>query len=287
MKTLKTVTESLWDVWNDSPEGQPERGFEEDLKELHQAMGVERRRHRQLRTILFAFAAAACLAVVMTGEYLIINKRNVPVETVTLLTSRTSKGEFRLPDGSQVWLNSSSSLSYDKNNPRYVRLEGEGFFDVAKKNGEPFFVNTGSLSVKVTGTRFNVRSSNHFDREEVSLVSGRVEVSAGGNTMALSPGEKAAVSGDVLETVKADVSLDSAWIGQELVFDGVALSDILTTLEHWYNVNIRYASGVNLRSRLSFKVRKESLEETQRIITRLTNCRFKKLDDRNILITNK
>ena len=69
------------------------------------------------------------------------------------------------------------------------------------------------------------------------------------------------------------------------MFDNVALSDILTSLEHWYNVNIRVAPSVNQESRLSFKVRKESLAETERIITRITGYRFKTLDTHNIIIT--
>ena len=287
MKTLKTVTESLWDVWNDAVPESLDNNSEEELKALHRIMGVKSHRRGFVKTLFLSLAAAASLALVMIAEYHIINKNSRPVETVTLLTSRTSKGEFQLPDGSRVWLNSSSSLSYDKSNPRDVRLEGEGYFDVAKKDGEPFVVNTSRAAVKVTGTQFNVRDFEHFDKEEISLLSGKVEVSAGGRTIALSPGEKLSIKEETVEKKDADVTLDSAWIGSELVFDGVALSDILTTLEHWYNVNIRYGPGVNLSSRLSFKVRKESLGETQRIITRLTNCQFKKLDDRNILITNK
>ena len=286
MKTLNTVTESLWDVWNNDSAIQSQSGVEDDLGALHRAMGVKQRKRLPLRAVLLSFAAAASLAAVVVGEYLIINRKNSPVETVTLLTSSASKGEFQLPDGSRVWLNSSSSLSYDKSNPREVRLEGEGFFDVAKRNGDPFYVNTDNLSIKVTGTRFNVRSSIHFECEEVSLLSGRVEVIAVGETAELSPGEKLSVKEDCMEIKDADVTLDSSWIGTELVFDNASLSDILASLEHWYNIHIRTTPGVNLSSRLSFKVRKESLSETQRIITRLTNCRFKSLDEKNIQITN-
>lgn len=287
MKTLKTVTESLWDIWTEADGTTSGSGFDEDIKDLHRAMGVKPRGHVSLRTVFFALAAAASLAVVMIGEYHIINRNNHLVETVTLVTSPASKGEFTLPDGSRVWLNSSSTLSYEKSNPRQVHLDGEGFFDVAKKDGDAFVVHTDKLSVKVTGTKFNVRNSEHFDKEEVSLLSGSVEISSSGKMMALSPGEKLSVLGDAMEKKQADVTLDSSWIGAELVFDNVALSDILASLEHWYNINIRVAPGVSLSSRLSFKVRKESLNETQRIITRLTNCKFKPLDNRNILITNK
>ena len=85
----------------------------------------------------------------------------------------------------------------------------------------------------------------------------------------------------------ADVTYDASWIGQNLVFDNAALSDILNSLEHWYNVNFREAPDVRLNTHLSFKVGKESLEETERVISRLTGYRFKKLDDNNIMITKR
>lgn len=279
--------ESLWEIWCSTEGPVEESASEEELKLLHKAMGVRPRSRSIGRILAFSLAAAAALLLVMLGEYALIKNHSRSLETVACVTSPDSKGEFFLPDGSHVWLNSSSSLTYDKSNPRLVTLEGEGFFDVRKKDGKEFVVKTGTTEVKVLGTRFNVRSSSHFEKEEVSLLSGRVEIRSGEHSVLLSPGEKAEIEAGVIAKTRADVSFDSTWTGQELDFDNVALADILTSLEHWYNVNISIAPGVRTSSRLSFKIRKESLPETQKIISRLTGCQFKMLDDKNIMISNR
>lgn len=287
MKTLNTDKDSLREIWDEAGSLTSSPGYENDLAALHQAMGVNNsKRAHASRKWLYSLAVAASLALLMTAEYLYINNKKVaPAETISLITSSSSKGDFLLPDGSHVWLNSASKLSYDASNPRSVKLEGEGFFDVVKKDGLPFVVHSGNISVNVLGTKFNVRSSDHYQQQEVALVSGRVEIQAGDKALLLSPGEKATISADILEKRNADVTYDASWIENELVFENVSLADILTSLEHWYNVSIRVASpNVNLSSRLSFKLRKESLEETFRIVSRLTGRRFKALDEQNIII---
>ena len=138
-----------------------------------------------------------------------------------------------------------------------------------QKDGKEFVVKTGTTEVKVLGTRFNVRSSSHFEREEVSLLSGRVEIRSGEHSVLLSPGEKAEIEAGVIAKTRADVSFDSTWTGQELDFDNVALADILTSLEHWYNVNISIAPGVRTSSRLSFKIRMKNPAEEKELIDEL------------------
>ena len=287
MKTQSINDSSLWELWDGTEGASSGSVYEGDLQEIHRAMGVCGRRRFAGRQWLAAAAVSVAILFIMAGEYFIIKRQAVSEDRVSYVTSPSAKGDFVLPDGSHVWLNSASSLSFDKSNPRQVVLEGEGFFDVCKKDGQPFTVSTGTVDVKVLGTRFNVRSSSHFEREEVSLVSGRVEIRSGENTMLLSPGEKAAIESGSITRERADVTFDCSWTGRELVFDNVALSDILVSLEHWYNVNITVAPEVPLSSRLSFKVRRETLAETQRIITRITGCHFKPLDENNIMITKR
>lgn len=287
MKTQKQIEDSLCEIWCSTEGAASASDYREDLRQMHREMGVGNHPRFLGRTWFYCAAAAAALLLVMAGEYQILQKRFRPVEQMSYVTSSDAKGEFFLPDGSHVWLNSGSSLTFNQASPRDVTLEGEGFFDVVKKDGQPFVVHTGTSDVKVLGTRFNVRSSSHYDHEEVSLVSGKVEILSGENSVLLAPGEKAGIAAGVIEKRVADVSFDASWIGQELVFDNVALRDILTCLEHWYNVNIRVASGVNPEVRLSFKLRKETLPEAQRIVNRITGYRFRMLDEHNIILSRQ
>ena len=280
MKTSDNLNTALQRAWNETGESAVNQ---EELGALYKAMGVGAPVHKKhLNKWIYAFAVAAAIAI---GEFAFLTRPAKPVETVSLVTSADSKGEFFLPDGSQVWLNSSSKLSYNNNNPRSVILEGEGFFNVTKNEKQPFVVHTASTSVKVHGTVFNFRSNPIYDSEEVSLLSGKVEIVSGGQSIILSPGEKAAVDSEGIRKFNADVTCDSSWTGSELVFQNASMDSILASLEHWYNIRFKTTPGTDLSRRLSFKIRNETAGETFTILNRLSGCRFKALDDNNILIT--
>lgn len=100
-----------------------------------------------------------------------------PARIVTPLGSRT---EAILPDGTHVWLNSGTELSYVYDKQKGVRqaaLDGEAYFEVMRDTLRPFIVQTKGLSVKVLGTKFNVKAYSRDESENVSLLSGRVNVS--------------------------------------------------------------------------------------------------------------
>ena len=94
-------------------------------------------------------------------------------------TKYGSRTKLMLPDGTQVWLNSGSKLSYDKtygNSIREVSLSGEAYFDVVKNPAHPFIFHTGSIDIKVLGTAFNVKSFPGEKNTETSLIRGSIEV---------------------------------------------------------------------------------------------------------------
>lgn len=279
------IEENLLDIWQDedcAPDNPAE--ISSNLLLLHKAMGVDEKRRRVGFKAFRIAAVVAALAVFAVGEFFLVRRLDVPDEKISVISADGAKGRYTLPDGSLVWLNSSSRLSFDASSPRNVTIEGEAFFDVAK-NGEPFVVNTDEFSVKVLGTRFNVRNSDIFGADEVSLLSGKVELSAGGQSILLQPGEKAFCRNGRLEKEECDVTLDASWTGSELVFENTSLAEILASMEHWYNVNVQIAAGVNTASRYSFKIRNESLEEATGIVGRLSRCKFKQLDNTHIIIT--
>lgn len=281
MKTSNNIDTYLEDVWNGTGETPVDRT---DLKALHRAIGVADKSEGR-RPGRWSIAALAVAAAVAIGEFVMLMKPSAPEESVSLVTASAAKGDFLLPDGSHVWLNSDSRLSYKTSSPRTVTLQkGEAFFDVAK-DGTSFTVKTGDLDIKVLGTRFNVRSNDNFGRDEVSLLSGRLEVSAKGATQLLQPGEKAGLTDGHLSKRPADVTIDSCWTGEELVFQNTTMRDILESLEHWYCINLQPSGDIDLSQRLSFKIRKETPKEAMTILRRLTGCRFKLLDNNNILIT--
>lgn len=156
-----------------------------------------------------------------------------------------------LPDGSEVWLNSNSSLRFSEAfEERRVELEGEGFFDVVRDETRPFVVATGEVETRVLGTSFNVRAYAE-EEVEVSVKSGRVEVAAIEATseevlekVVLNPGQAATyelASQELSEAVEAIDQVD-AWRTEELVFGELANTTIgqaLPTLSRFYGKDIR------------------------------------------------
>ena len=142
-----------------------------------------------------------------------------------------------LADGSQVWLGPHSSLAYTHNyndTSRELSLDGEAYFEVAHDPKRPFSVRTGKLITKALGTAFNIATANRADgRIQVSLVEGKVSVTAAAFSCILTPGQMVRYK-DGMETtlpasfVKADV-LD--WKSGKLVFDGTPLKDAFAKLQ--------------------------------------------------------
>lgn len=186
----------------------------------------------------------------------------------TVSTRPGSRSKVQLPDGTQVWLNSDSRLTYHQNFPgetREVQLTGEAYFDVAKDSHHPFIIHTNVIDIKVLGTAFNVRSYGDERLTETALVQGSVEVTVHNNPgkkIILKPNEKiivhndqvAIVSGPVTADVNPDEPLmtvgkvhfqkkDSSiteilWTKNQLAFDNASLEEVARQVERWYGVTV-------------------------------------------------
>lgn len=162
----------------------------------------------------------------------------------TIVVPRAKEFNFELPDGTKVWLNSSSKLIFPTNfrdTIREVELVGEAFFDVTHNNKAPFIVKTKSLRTKVLGTKFMVTS--YSDDCQVVLVSGSVNVSAtDSRQFKLVPGEmvnfKAALNSFRVENIYINDILNR--VGGNLIFNNIPLSDITDMLHNWYGVDFKF-----------------------------------------------
>jgi ferric-dicitrate binding protein FerR (iron transport regulator) len=194
-------------------------------------------------------------------------------------TRNGSKTTITLPDGSKVWLNAGSSLTYNKDfggEIREVDLSGEAFFEVVPAISNttaqkiPFIIHTRHIDVRVLGTAFNVKSYPGDKQTETSLVHGKVEVlihNRPEEKIVLHPNEKLVVRNEDTTTPAAGnpgalgkepfVSLSSltytgsdstlvetAWVQNKLVFNNESLLEIAQKMERWYNVEITF-SGKN------------------------------------------
>lgn len=189
-----------------------------------------------------------------------------------------------LSDGSKVWLNSKSSLTYPvqfgKEN-REVTLEGEGYFDVAKDKDRPFIVRSHSGNIEVLGTEFNVSDYPDETRYVATLVEGKVLMTSGANdefSTVLSPGEQAVHEKDLnipISLQKVDPLIYSAWKDGKFYFEDVPLTEILRTMGRWYNFDVSFENDSLGQIEFTGVARKnKSLHYLLDIISETSNTRY-------------
>lgn len=145
-----------------------------------------------------------------------IANRPENVSHATLTTPRGGQYRITLPDGSKVWLNSESSLHYPTTfmgKERKVELIGEAYFEVAKRNNQPFIVKSGSNSIEVLGTKFNLDAYGDVHDLSATLVEGAVRIRSGNPAQAvtLKPAEQAVVDGTAITINPVNPVTFTAW----------------------------------------------------------------------------
>lgn len=225
-------------------------------------------RKREIKRIwLRSVAAAASVLLVLSISMFYLSDKNAETKMQSVVaTKRGAKSTLLLPDGTKVWLNADSRLSYSKTfgvGTRDVYLSGEAFFDVAHDKEHPFIVHTKTLDVKVLGTAFNLRAYENEQNTQTTLIRGKVEIELKNNKekrIVLQPNEKVIVQNEYVKQEansiknsglpeisltsikhgKADSSvvMETEWVRNKLAFEQETLANIALTLERWYNTDI-------------------------------------------------
>lgn len=188
---------------------------------------------------------------------------SVVSQRLTLAIPKGSTYRVVLPDGTRVWLNAASTLTYPSrfsDNERTVELEGEAYFEVSEIQGPvqrasgnsgasrkvPFIVRTRSQSVEVLGTRFNIAAYADETVARTTLVEGSVRVGAALNTASavLKPGQQSIVSGRQISVAEVDVSAYTGWKEGYFTFNGTELREAMRQLSRWYDVDIIYEGSI-------------------------------------------
>jgi len=210
--------------------------------------------------------------------YQVSEKGSDPDATNTLSTARGETYQVRLPDGSLVYLNAASSLTYTtsliQNGKRIVTLSGEGYFEVAKDKQHPFIVKTGRQEVEVLGTHFNISSYADDEVEKTTLLEGSVKLSASGNYKLLKPGQQAKLSAGKITISETDTDLAVAWKNNEFVIESENIETIMKMISRWYNLEVVYL-GEKTTQRFSGQVsRFDKLSKVLEIVESTGEARF-------------
>ncbi|MES2418411.1 MAG: FecR domain-containing protein [Bacteroidota bacterium] len=170
----------------------------------------------------------------------------------TLSTPKGGQYQILLADGTKVWLNAASSLTYPVNfkgkKERIVELQGEAFFEVAPNKSHPFLVKTAAQTVEVLGTHFNINSFNDQGSTITTLEEGSVKVTnVGVNGMKkviLKPGQQSLTSKNEIKVQQADLETELAWKNGRIEFKDADLSTIMKQVSRWYDIVIEYQGKV-------------------------------------------
>lgn len=159
------------------------------------------------------------------------------VYTNTLSTPRARKFRMRLPDGTAVWLNAESSVTFPSaftGKERKVQVTGEVYFEVVTDKNKPFIVKTPTRDIRVLGTSFNVNTYAGETAEITTLLEGSIELSGGSLKLLLQPGDQA--TGFTVS--KANIEQTMAWKNGLFHFENTDLKTIMRQISRWYDVEV-------------------------------------------------
>ncbi|MBX3252753.1 MAG: FecR family protein [Chitinophagaceae bacterium] len=202
-----------------------------------------------------------------------------------LNTVKTPKGgqyQVILPDGSKVWLNAASSITYPavfNALERRVTLTGEGYFEIVAmmKNNKkvPFIVESGKQKIEVLGTRFNVNAYDDETGIKTTLIEGKVKVVTENETVILKPSQEFNLRSEGISTKKVDVEPVIDWKNGDFIFADEDIKSIMRKIGRWYNVELVYESEIpneNLSGQIS---RSRNLSEVLRMLELSGDTKFR------------
>jgi ferric-dicitrate binding protein FerR (iron transport regulator) len=262
--------------------------------------------------------AAVLIGLVLSFQFGLPGMQNKPTDKFTyneIVAKRGTKSKLILPDGTQVWLNSESKLSYATNfndSIREVTLEGEAYFDVVKDKNRPFIVKTSAISIRVLGTAFNVKSYNQDPTIETTLVRGLIEVQKNNEPSAskiilrpneklvynkpeaLSANQESGISIDnkqsqliyispISKYIPDSTRVETSWVYGRLIFDGDSFSQLAEKMGRWYNIKITIKNQHLATNRFGGVFENENVEEALKALQLIAMFKYT-IHDSEIII---
>ena len=269
--------------------------------ELPQIELSERKKSKYFKLKSFAIAAAIAGVVFTAAQffsYFNSEKKIIPVEKNEIIAKKGTKSKLLLPDGTQVWLNSDSKLTYSSafnQELREVTLEGEAYFDVVKNPKKPFIVHTSAIDIKVLGTAFDVKSYPQDATIETTLMRGSIEVKKNNepNTskIMLKPNEKLVYNklleksnvnnisqsadnnhplttdpqvisiSTIPKNIVDSARIETSWVYGKLLFEGETFRELAPRMERWFNVKINFINDKVANYRFRGVFENENIDE--------------------------
>jgi len=287
---LEQVSKEYWD----SIPPQKDKNTLVSLRKVNTKIGVQPEKKKTYYiNNLTKVAAAFIFLIGIAGVWFYLKQHDRP-PMVEILAEYGETKQVTLPDQTVVWLNAGSSLKYPErfdSNTRSVRLSGEAFFSVTKNKSKPFKVETEKLTVRVLGTKFNLKSYPNDHQVVATLEEGKIEVQAGKQQkQQLIPNEQLVYNSkkSTLEVIKINPNNIANWKNGKLTFADATLAEIFVTLERHFNISFDIDKSLDLSSEqytVKFE-RDETLEQILEVLADITGSFSFSAKNRQIIIEN-
>ncbi|WP_299286027.1 FecR family protein [uncultured Mucilaginibacter sp.] len=197
----------------------------------------------------------------------------------TLTTPKGGEYQVVLADGTKIWLNAASSITYPtafNGKERRIKLIGEAYFEVAKDARKPFYVNTANGQIMVLGTHFNISAYPDDEVTSTTLLEGAVQVTKNQSSSLLKPGQQASISrgSDYISIAEAKIDEVMAWKNGYFIFDEDNIADIMKKVSRWYDVDVQYHGLINDQKFGGTFHRSKSIVELLHYLEKIGNIHF-------------
>ncbi|MDR2811409.1 MAG: DUF4974 domain-containing protein [Tannerellaceae bacterium] len=267
------------------------------LVSLYDRKDGRKQRKPQTRTLFVRLTAtAAAVALLVMGTYWITAKttRNRLLAEEQFQTVYVPAGQhirLTLQDGTNVWLNAQTTLTYPvvfAGNERRVRIEGEGFFEIAPVPQKPFIVSAQHVEMEALGTQFNVYSSSQEHLVQTSLTEGKLHVyfpQAKEQGVTLKPNEEVVIRSNKMQ-VGLIPHLDYFWWKKGIYsFHNEVLSNVLSKLEMYYDVDIIVeAPSINEYTYTGKFRHRDGIDEILQLICKIHQFTIEKDEENNVFV---
>jgi ferric-dicitrate binding protein FerR (iron transport regulator) len=251
-------------------------------------------KEKGLKPVYELLKIAAVFLILLGGYHLLFSRKpqpqELPVVTQTIYVPEGQRAEIKLVDGTTVWLNAKTTLSFPNHfsgTERRVELNGEAYFNVARDESMKFVVQTEHYQVNVLGTEFNVKAYQQNHQFETALMKGSVEISSGqtGEKIRLTPDHRVYTQNGRL--VRAALSNHDSFLWKEgiIAFEKESMKDIFDKLQLYYDVRIEVKNNVIPADPYTGKFRtKDGVEHVLNVLQLRHKFKYTKDNDSNTIV---
>jgi transmembrane sensor len=206
----------------------------------------------------------------------------------TITTPKGVTYQLILQDGTKIWLNTASTITYPvafNGATRNVKITGEAYFEVAKNKRQPFIINANGTNIKVLGTTFNISAYAEDKSVKTTLLEGAVEVSKNNKQVTLVPDQQAVVSnaGDDMAVLKVDAAEAVAWKKGYFIFHHDDIKTVMQTIARWYDVEVEYRGDMTGKTFAGTIARFDTIEKLLKSLA-LTEAVNFKMEGRRVIV---